>query len=277
MSEHVDGKFTGAAGKQIYWQAWLPSEEPVGVVVIVHGYAEHSGRYTHVADRLVSAGYATYALDCYGHGKSEGSRANVNRMSELVTDVDRVLRMAAAKHPEHPVFLLAHSLGTIVALDYVIGTPAPLAGLVLSGVLMEVTVGSKPERLAARLLSPIAGNVPVTPFDPALVSRDPAVVQAYVDDPLNYHGKVKIRTGAETLAVMDRVKPQLSKVEVPLLLLHGGVDKINLVSGVSTVADAVSTKDVTVKVYDDAYHEVFNEPEQDVVLGDLVDWLKAHS
>lgn len=277
MSEHTDGKFTGAAGKRIYWQAWLPAGEPSGVVVLAHGYAEHSGRYTHVAEKLVSAGYATYAVDHYGHGKSEGPRANVNRMSELVTDLDRVVRMAAVKHAGRPVFLLAHSLGTIIALDYVIGPHADLAGLVLSGTLVEVTVGSKPERIAARLLSPVAGNVPVSPFDAALISRDPAVVKAYVDDPLNYVGKVKIRTGAETLAVMDRVLPQLSKVDLPLLLLHGGADKINLVSGVKTVADSVSSSDVTTKVYDELYHEVFNEPEQDVVLGDLVDWLKSHT
>jgi acylglycerol lipase len=278
MSEHVDGKFTGAAGKQIYWQAWLPSGEPVGVVVIVHGYAEHSGRYTHVADRLVSAGYATYALDHYGHGKSEGPRANVNRMSQLVTDIDRVVRMAAARHAGLPVFLLGHSMGGLLAVDYVTSDGRyDLAGLVVSAAGIDIAVGSPAEKVAARVLSRLVPNLAVTPFDSTPLSRDPQVVAAYDSDPLNYRGKVKVRTGAETLAAIDKVGAKLAAVDIPTLVMHGGDDQVVLVSGSQRLADQASSQDLTLKIYDGLYHEIFNEPEQDAVLGDVVEWLKAHS
>lgn len=278
MSEHADGHFTGAAGKQIYWQSWHPGSEPAGVVVLLHGYAEHSGRYSHVAAALNSAGYAVYAPDHYGHGKSEGPRANVNRFSELVTDVDRLVRLAAAEHAGLPVFLLGHSMGGLLAVAYVTSEARyDLAGLVVSAPALDIAVGSPAEKVAARVLSGIVPNVPVTPFDSGPISRDPAVVAAYDADPLVYRGKIKIRTGAETLATVDKVRARLGKVDIPTLVMHGGDDQIALRSGSQRLVDGVSTEDLTFKVYDGLYHEIFNEPEKDDVLADVVRWLKAHT
>ncbi len=274
MSEHVEGRFVGAAGSEIYWQGWLPGEA-VGVAVVVHGYAEHSGRYTHVADRLVAAGFATYAIDHNGHGRSAGRRGNVERLTGVEADLDRLLRIAAERHPGLPVFVVAHSLGALLALDYVLGTPYPLRGLVLSGTPLDVAVGSKAERIAAKVLSSVIPDVPVTPFAAGLVSRDPKVVAAYDADPLNYRGRVKVRMGAEVLAGIDRVQPKLSAVELPLLILHGAADKVNLASGAERLAAEAGSPDVTLKVYPGLYHEVFNEPEQDQVLDDVAAWLTA--
>lgn len=278
MSEHADGHFTGAAGKRIYWQSWHPGSEPAGVVVLLHGYAEHSGRYSHVAAALNSAGYAVYALDHYGHGKSEGPRANVNRFSQLVTDIDRLVRLAAAEHAGLPVFVLGHSMGGLLAVAYVTSEVRyDLAGLVVSAPALDIAVGSPAEKVAARVLSGIVPNVAVTPFDSGPISRDPAVVAAYDTDPLVYRGKIKIRTGAETLATVDKVRTQLAKVDIPTLVMHGGDDQIALRSGSQRLADGVSTEDLTFKVYEGLYHEIFNEPEKDDVLADVVRWLKAHT
>lgn len=276
MSEHVDGRFTGSAGAEIYWQAWTP-DAVAGVVVIAHGYAEHGGRYEHVAERLCAAGYAAYVPDFHGHGRSGGSRANVNRISDAVADLDKVVRLAAEQHPDQPLFLLGHSMGTLIALDYVTGAPFELRGLALSGALIDVAVGSKAERIAAKLMSSVVPNLPVTPFKSTLISRDPEVVAAYDGDPLNYHGRIKVRAGAEVLAGIDRIKARLADVRLPVLLMHGTGDQVNLPSGSQVVADRSSSEDVTLKWYDGLYHEVFNEPERDTVLDDLVDWLKQRT
>lgn len=278
MTEHVDGRFTGAAGGRIYWQAWLPADEVRGVVALAHGVAEHSGRYAHVGARFAQAGYATYAVDHHGHGRSDGVRGNVNRMAEVAADLDRLISVAVERHPDVPAFLLGHSLGGLIALDYVVtrGT-SRLRGLVLSGAAVDPSVGSTVEKLAAPLLSAIAPNLGVVALDATAVSRDPAVVADYQNDPLNYLGKVRARTGAESLAAVDRVVAGLSTIDIPVLVMHGTEDKLTSPSGSKLVADKVSSPDVTLKLYDGLYHEIFNEPEQDTVLTDVLDWLKSHT
>ncbi|MGH3467740.1 MAG: lysophospholipase [Thermocrispum sp.] len=278
MSEHADGRFTGAAGLQIYWQSWLPGGEPVGVVVILHGYAEHSGRYQHVAAALNAAGYAVYALDHHGHGRSDGPRANVGGFAGLLTDVDRLVRLAAANHAGLPVFLLGHSMGGLVAVAYVLSDVRyDLAGLVVSAPAIEVAVGSPAEKVAARVLSRVVPNLPVTPFDSGPISRDPQVVAAYDADPLVYRGKIKIRTGAETLGTADRVQAALAKVDLPTLVMHGGDDRVVPLAGSQLLAEKAGSQDLTFTVYDGLYHEIFNEPEQQTVLADTVAWLEART
>src|SRR5882757_5469839 len=109
--EHPEGFFAGAGNAEIYWQAWLPTGEPRAVVVIAHGIGEHSGRYGHVADRLTAAGFAAYALDHRGHGRSSGPRALIDRMDHAVADVDQFVTLAASRHVGRPLNLLGHSMG----------------------------------------------------------------------------------------------------------------------------------------------------------------------
>lgn len=282
MSEHTEGTFTSATGQEIYWQSWGPDAEVLGVLVIAHGLAEHGGRYSHVADRLTSAGYAVYAPDHRGHGRSSGRRANINRMSELAADLRQVIEMASKHHPDRPVFLHGHSMGGLLALDCVIthrsyAQGEALRGLTLSGPAVNIAVGSSAERTAGKVLSAVMPNLGILTLDPALVSRDPAVVTAYNADPLVYHGKVLARTGAEMLAASERVTSLMSTVELPVLVMHGTEDGLAAVSSAETIADAVTSTDVTVRLYDGLYHEIFNEPEQDQVLDDFLAWLTARS
>lgn len=276
MTTHVDGRFAGAGGRQIYWQGWVPADEPAGIVVISHGFAEHSGRYAHVAERLAAEGYACYALDHRGHGQSEGTRGNLNRMSEVCADLGHVIALAGEQHDGLPVVLLGHSLGGLIALDYVTsGDQAALCGLILSGAVMVPSVGSKVERLAAKVLSSIAPNLGlVPPLDSSTISRDPDVVAAYDADPLNYRGKIGARVGAEALAAIDRVTARLPTISLPVLVLHGTEDQLSAPSGSQLVADRVGSQDVTLTLHDGLYHEIFNEPEQQAVLDEVVGWLK---
>ncbi|QLQ09547.1 MAG: lysophospholipase [Nocardioidaceae bacterium] len=270
-----EGYFSGAAGK-IYWRCWLP-ENPRAVVMLIHGIAEHTGRYEHVAKRLVDEGYAVYGLDHHGHGRSDGTGGNIGSMAGVVSDVAHLRRIATVATPDVPVFVLGHSLGGLIALDYVTGGGQQgLAGLVLSGAAVEASVGSKLERKLAPVLSKIAPNLGVADLGIDNISRDPVVVQAYRDDPLVYTGKVRARTGAEGLAAMERVTGKLGIIELPLLILHGSEDKLADPSGAQLVRDRAKSQDKTVKIYDGLFHEIFNEPEQQTVLGDLVGWLDSH-
>jgi acylglycerol lipase len=276
MTEHVDGRLTGAAGGQIYWQGWVPAGDVTGVVVLVHGLAEHGGRYAHVGRHFASAGYAMYTADHRGHGRSDGVKGNINRMSEVVTDLETMIRSVAQRHPSAPMFLYGHSMGGLITLAYLTGKPAELGGAVLSASAVDIAVGSPLERLAAPVLSAIAPNLGVLKLDASSMSRDPEVVRDYDADPLNYRGKTRVRTGAEILATVERVKRDLGKVTLPLLVMHGSEDKVTSPTTSKLLADKVGSKDVTVKLYDGFYHELHNEPEKETVFADILRWFKEH-
>ncbi|RZS43433.1 alpha-beta hydrolase superfamily lysophospholipase [Herbihabitans rhizosphaerae] len=275
MTEHVEEKFTGSAGGSVYWQGWL-SAEALGVVVISHGIAEHGGRYAHVAEHLAAQGFATYVADHQGHGRSAGARGNIERMDVVTGDLHTMIRLAGERHDGLPVFLLGHSMGGLIALQYVTGEPAALRGLIVSGPAVEIAVGSKFERAMAGTLSKLVPNLGVVKLDSSAVSRDPDVVHAYDTDPLNYRGRVRVRTGAEMLAAADTMAARLPKITMPVLILQGTEDKLVDPSSAKVVADGVGSDDVTVKTYDGLYHEVLNEPEKETVLADIVTWLKEH-
>jgi acylglycerol lipase len=276
VTGHVEGTFPGAAGGSVFWQSWTP-ESPKGLVVIAHGLAEHSSRYAHVAEALNVAGYAVYALDHRGHGKTDGTPGNVERIAFVRGDLDSLLTQARGEHPGLPVFLLGHSFGGLVALDYVVSRgQTGFAGLVLSGALVDPNAGNAVQRRLARVLSSLAPNLGVVPLDATTVSRDPAEVKKYVDDPLNYHGKVRARSGAEIIAAVTSVVAGLPRVTLPVLVMHGGADRLVPPGASKLIAERIGSPDKTLTLYDGLYHEIFNEPERDTVLGDVVTWLDKH-
>ncbi|MDP9182257.1 MAG: lysophospholipase [Actinomycetota bacterium] len=276
MTAHVEGTFPGAAGGSVFWQSWSPPSAKA-VVVIAHGLAEHSGRYAHVADRLNAAGYAVYALDHRGHGKTDGTPGNVDRLAYVRADLDSLLTQARGEHPGRPVFLLGHSFGGLVALDYVVSRgQSGLTGLVLSGALVDPEAGNAVQRRLAVALSAMAPNLGVLPLDANTVSRDPVEVNKYVEDPLNYHGKVRARSGAEIMAGVTRVVAGLGGVALPVLVMHGGGDRLVSPGASKLIAERIGSSDKTLTLYDGLFHEIFNEPERDAVLGDVVTWLDKH-
>jgi acylglycerol lipase len=274
---HIEGHREIAPGRSAYWQAWLPPDRARAIVVIVHGLHEHSARYAHVGTRLAGAGFAVYAADHRGHGRSNGRRANIERMTLIVNDLSSFTRFATERHPGLPMFMVGHSLGGLIALQYATEPGTSLDGLVLSGPLVEVTVGSALHRRLAEVLSALVPDLRVAALNAEeKISRDPEVVRSYREDPLVYRGKIKARTGAEILATTEGLPTRLPQLAVPLLILHGTDDRICAPAGSAMVHDWVSSPDKTVRRYQDLYHEVFNEPERDEVLTDLVRWLEQH-
>ncbi len=277
-STHEEGRRKITFGGSSYWQAWLPHDPARAVVVIVHGIHEHSARYAHVGRRLAAAGYAVYAADHRGHGRSDGQRGNIERMSFLTNDLDSFVRFAAGRHPDLPIFMVGHSLGGLIALHYVTEQRTTrVRGLVVSGPAVQVMAGSTLQRRLARVLSALVPNLGVAAIDAAQkISRDPEVVRAYQDDPLVYRGKIKARTGAEILATIESLPARLPSLSIPLLILHGSDDRICALAGSTLVHDRVSSLDKTLRRYLGLYHEVFNEPEREAILADLISWLDQH-
>ncbi|MDQ6777269.1 MAG: lysophospholipase [Actinomycetota bacterium] len=271
-----EGTFSGAGGVSIFTQAWLPPGPCRGVVVIAHGAGEHSGRYTHVADRLVGEGYAVYALDHRGHGRSGGPRAYIDRMDKAVADLDTLVLRAAEESPGRPVFLLGHSMGGTVSLCYALRHQDRLDALVLSGPLAALEAASPVVRIAARTLSMLTPRLPVIGVDSSLVSRDPAVVQAYNADPLVHHGKLPARTVAELGAAIESFPSRVPEITIPTLILYGTADGLCPTEGSVMLGDRIGAADLTVKSYPGLYHEILNEPEQGQVMDDLCAWLNAH-
>lgn len=274
-TQHVEGDRGDTGGGIAHWQAWLP-DAARAVVVIVHGLGEHGGRYDHVGRRLAGTGLACYAADHRGHGRSGGARANIGRMSDVVADLADFVRFAEERTPGVPTFVLGHSMGGLIALQYATGDAPELTGLVLTGPLARLDAGSPLLRSMARMLSTLTPNLGVQAVPADAVSRDPAVVAAYEADPLVHHGKVPARTGAELLAATRALPQRLPRLRVPVLVVHGTADRLAPPAGAQLVHDTVSSADRTLRLLDGLAHEVLNEPEQDQVLEEIVDWLDEH-
>jgi acylglycerol lipase len=276
VSGHRESRLAGVGGTRIYWQCWHPEEAPRAVVVIAHGAGEHSGRYAHVADRLVSEGYAVYAPDHRGHGHSEGRRAQIDRIDKVVADLDALIALAASEHEATPVVLLGHSMGGAIALAYTMLHQARLSALMLSGPLAALEAASPPVRIAANVLSALTPNLGVLAVDSSLVSRDPAVVAAYVNDPLVHHGKLPARTIAELAKAIESFPEGVRSITIPTLIMYGTADALCPPAGSKMLAERIAAEDKTLRPYEGLYHEILNEPEQDQVMDDICAWLAAH-
>ena len=259
-----------------YWQGWAVPD-PVGVVVLVHGVHEHGGRYGHVAERLGAAGYASYAPDHPGHGRSPGRRGNIGSLAAAVDGVAQTARAAADRHPGVPLFVYGHSLGGLVALQYLTGTPHErVAGGVVSAPALDTSTATPVQRVLAPVLSRVAPGLGVLTLDVETISRDPEVVAAYRTDPLNHTGRMVARTGTAIMLGAAGMPARLRGLTLPLLVVHGGADRLMPPSASEVVREHAASPDLTVKLYDGLYHEPHNEPEKDEVLADVVAWLDAH-
>ncbi len=275
--KNKEGKFAGVKKLNLYYQCWLPEEKPKTVLLVAHGLAEHSGRYTGLASYFVSRGYAVYTLDHRGHGKSEGARIYVDRFDDYIADLRTFHELVRKECPGERFFLVGHSMGGTIAVAYAIKYQQDLTGLILSGASL-VPAGATPPLLLiiAGITSALFPKTGLAALDASAISRDKAVVEAYEKDPLVYRGKIPARTATE-LARMWRELPQkMSDLKLPLLILHGSADRLAPPQGSRLLYERASSADKTLKIYEGLYHEVFNEPERMQVMGDVEQWLASH-
>jgi len=275
--KHLDGQFKGRGDLNLYYQCWLPADEPKAILLVVHGLAEHSGRYGNLVNYFVPRGYAVYGFDQRGHGKSDGVKGYVDRFSYFVDDLDIFLRLVHSRHYDVKTFLVGHSIGGTIATAYAILHQDEFDGLILSGATLstptDVAAGTI---LAARILSLILPKVGLYVIDAEGISQDKSVVNAYVDDPLVYRGKIRARLGVELIKAMGTVNRQISEIRLPILVMHGAADRLSDPKGSEMLYQKVSSTDKMLKVYEGYYHEIFNEPGRGQVLADVESWLKTH-
>lgn len=273
---HTEDHFTGVRGIRLYHQAWLPDGEARAALLVVHGIGEHSGRYAGLAERFAAGGYAVYALDHPGHGRSDGGREHIVRFEDFTDSLAIFHRLVAERQPDFPLFLLAHSLGGLIACRYLLDRPAGLCGTVLSAPGLRMGGSINPlAAAAARLLSAVAPRFGVAALDSRTISRDPDVVAAYLRDPLVFHGKTPARLAAETMKAMRRVADGADRITVPLLILQGDADRLVDPSGARLLHERAGSTDKTLRTYGGLWHELFNEPERETVIRDVEEWLSV--
>jgi len=240
--------------------------EPRYVALIAHGIAEHAGRYEHVAAALVTDGAAVYAPDHYGHGHSAGEPGLVDDVEAFVDDLHLVADLARSEHPGLPVVLIGHSLGGMIATRFAQRHADELTALVLS----DPFIGGNPAFEQLLALDPM----PDVPLDPAMLSRDPTVGEAYAADELVYHGPI-LRTTLETVFGAVATIAAGPRLELPVLWLHGEADPLAPYDITKAAVETIRGEQLSEKVYPGAKHEIFNETNQDEVIGDVITFLRA--
>jgi alpha-beta hydrolase superfamily lysophospholipase len=273
MIRRLEARFPGAGGLSLFRRAWLP-ETARRSVLLVHGWAEHSGRYEHVGEWLAARGCAVHAFDHRGHGRSAGARGHARRFDDLLDDVALALARVRDEHPELPVFLVGHSMGGLVVAAFVAERAPEIAGAVTSGAALALAERMPALRLRLlRLLARIAPRLRTArPISGEGLSRDPEVARAYELDPLVLR-EMTLGFGAAFLGAIERTAAAGAKVRVPLLMLHGADDPLCLAEGSRRFFAGLAAAESDLRVYPGLRHEIFNEPEREAVFADLLDWL----
>ncbi len=265
--EHGSAK-DGTALLMRHWP--VAASEPWASVLIVHGLAEHSGRYEHVGAQMAAAGLDVHAFDQRGFGGSGGPRASIDRWSQIHDDLEERLLAVRSVAPSRPLVLYGHSLGGLIALGYVLDGRAQPDLLVVSAPAIAANLPLIP-RLAVSVLKRVAPNTMLkNTFDADVLSRDPGVGRRYVDDPLNQH-RTTAQFAHAALAEQRRVSASLDRLSVQTLVIHGGLDTL-VPTASSEVCEGLPG--VARKVYPELRHEVHNEPEGETVVREIIAWVR---
>ena len=258
----------------IFVRSWQPSGVARAVVVLCHGFNSHSGYYVRTGEALAARGFAAYALDLHGRGRSDGERFYVESISEYVQDVAMVVSLAKSRHAGLPTFLLGHSAGGVVSCIYTLENQDELAGFICESFAFQVPA---PDFAIAALkgLSHLAPHAHVLKLHNEDFSRDPAVVSAMNLDPLIANETQPTHTIAELARADERLGHDFPQITLPILILHGTADKATKPSGSQTFYDTAGSRDKTLKFYEGHYHDLLNDVGREEVLGDVVQWMEA--
>lgn len=259
-------------GQQIFVRAWRPLAPPKAVVVICHGVNSHSGHYLWAADQFVADGFAVYALDLRGRGRSEGERFFVRSAAEYVHDLGGVVQYAKTREPGLPVFLLGHSAGGVVSSIYTLENQDQLAGFICESFAFQVYAPD----LALGLLKALSGVIPRAPvlkLPFTAFSRDPEWVKVMNADPLIAGEVQPCSTVAALVRAGDRLKASFAQVTLPLLILHGDTDKATRPSGSRMFQAKAGSRDKTLKIYEGHAHDLLNDLGKEGVMTDILSWI----
>lgn len=258
---------------KFYIRSWVPDKKPKAVVALVHGHGEHVGRYDHVGQAFTGAGYALVGFDLRGHGRSGGPRGHTPRYEALMDDIAEFLALVEGRYPKLPVFLYGHSMGGNLVLNYILRRKPDVVGVIATDPWLKLAFDIPAARLVlVRAMDKLApGFTQNSGLETAALSRDPAIVNAYVSDPL-VHEKVSVRLFAGIYESGLWAIEHAPEFPVPLLLMHGTGDRITSGQASHEFADRAG-KVATWRAWDGLYHEIHNEPEKAKVLKVMIDWM----
>lgn len=272
--QHNQGTFKGAGKLDLFYQSWHPREGSDATLVIVHGLGEHSGRYQNVVNHFVPKGYAMYSFDHRGHGRSPGQQGYLNSFDEFDQDVRAFMEMVARREAGKPLFLLGHSMGGCIVLNYIIRHPDPLNGVIASAPAVGALDIPPILLLLSRVLEKLLPKLSVaTGLDATGVSRNPEVVAAYQNDPL-VHGKGSPRFAMELKRTAEWVQANAGRIQLPLLMVHGSHDRLVNVANSRTFFTSLTQPDKKLLVYEGGYHELHNDVGYEQALADIEGWLR---
>jgi len=263
---------TAPDGTQLVYDA-CDAPSPRAAVLLLHGWFDHAGRWSDVAQRLREAGYGVYLLDQRGHGRSGGRRGHLSRFSQLLGDLQAFRRAVRRRHTDSPQVLLAHSFGGLVALRYLETQPGdPIAAGVVSCPWLALAAPPPVwKSLAGRVLADLWPTLPIpAALDAALLSRDAAVNAAYEADPA-VHGRMTPGAWREIQWAQRAVVTDGHRIDVPLLFLLAGEDRIVDAHAARAFADGLTEQHV--KWYPEMFHEVLHDPQREQVIADVLTFL----
>ncbi len=282
--QHTTHTFTASHEPlEIFWQRWLPEGVPQRILVFQHGIGDHSSRFQPLIDAFAGSGTAVYAMELPGHGNSQGVRGHIRHFSLFSEDLAEMIRIAREENHQQQVFLLGHSLGGAVALDYALDTKHQdnLRGLILSSPAIEIPLDftHRMKKAMASVLVKIAPSMLLdTNLNTAYLSHDPTVGQQYQADPLT-HSKISVALGYHLFRMSKKFYAAAGSLRVPTYIFHGTDDRITSPEGSKKFYQLLRQPDKLLRLYDDLYHETMNErePDRQRVLQDLTAWVMRHS
>lgn len=261
-------------GTQIFTRAWRPLAPARAVVVLVHGFKAHGGLFDWVGTQLSQRGFAPYALDLRGHGRSHGERLHIHKLSDYTDDVDALVAAARRRDPGLPVFVLGHSAGGVISCMYVLEHQKQLAGLICESFAHEVPA---PDFALAVIkgLDHIAPNLHVFKLEDEAFSRDPEFVERMKTDPLIERKAYPAHTVAELVRADERLKNgDFARIKLPVLILHGTADRVTRPHGSQRFDQLGGSQDKTLRLYEGHYHDLLNDLDRETVLADIVEWMR---
>jgi len=274
--QHFETNWKSNDGIDIFAQGWeSENSAPKAVVCLVHGLGEHTSRYEHVAKAYSDKGYALFGADLRGHGRSGGRRGHIPSIEAVMNDIDLLLEKANDRYPGLPLILYGHSLGGILVLHYGLKRKPKIKGVIATSSGLRTALEKQPAKiLAAKVLGAVIPKVTLpSGLDVNAISHDKKVIDKYINDPL-VHDKVSLGFGKIMLNTAQWTLQHSARFSLPLLLLHGKADAIAFPSGSIEFAAPLKEKCMLV-LFDDAYHELHNEPEQETVFNTMTNWMDS--
>ena len=260
-------------GTRIFFRSWRPAGTARAVLVICHGFNSHGGQYAGTAEALASSGLHVYALDLRGRGKSDGPRFRVGQVADYVQDVGAVIALARSRDPGLAVFLLGHSAGGVVATTYALAHGAALAGLICESFAFRIPA----PKVALALIKGIARvfpRLPAVTLKTRDFTRDRQALDRLAADPLTHRETQPAVTVAAMVRANERLEREFARITLPLLILHGTLDRVTLPAGSEAFARAAGSADKTLKLYDGHYHDLLADLGKEAVLQDILNWIE---